>query len=485
MKYSTKTESLTELKTPCLVASLAAGRRACTRKGEREAFDTATADFGNKAGTHLMVHLPSSAPIRRVLVAGGADGEVSPANYRKIVNAAARALKSLKARSAVWALAQVKVDGEDTHWKASAGLFAVSKALYGFDAHKTSSTPSELRTLQVLCDARSQNTVRRAVRQSNALKSGLDLARDLGNHPPNVCNPTYLLREARKLSRLDKVTVSALDERRMEELGMGAFLAVSQGSVTPGKMIIVNYKGGRRGDAPVVLVGKGITFDTGGISLKPPAAMDEMKFDMCGAASVLGATRAAADAKLPINLITMVAAAENMPSGVATRPGDIVTTHSGKTVEILNTDAEGRLVLCDALSYAKRYKPKAVVDVATLTGACIVALGSHASAVYSNDDALAEELVGAGEWTGDRAWRMPLWDEYQTGLKSNFADMANIAGGGAGSITAACFLSRFAEPMRWAHMDVAGSAFQGGAQKGATGRPVALLFRYLTQQAAA
>ena len=483
MKYSTKTGTLAELRTPCLVASLDTARQVCRALGETSVFNTATTDFEDKAGTLLRVNLPGKAPVRRILIAGGANDEVSPADYRKIITAAARNLKTLKVRSALWALGQIKVEDHDPYWKTSVGLHALSVALYGFNRHKTNGTAIELKSIQVHCNARSRTAVQRAVRQANALKSGLDMARDLGNQPPNVCNPTFLLREARKLARLDKVTVTALDEKRMDELGMGAFLAVSQGSATPGKMIIVQYKGARRGDAPVVLVGKGITFDTGGISLKPPSAMDEMKFDMCGAATVLGATRAAAEAKLPINLVTIVAAAENMPSGIATRPGDIVTTHSGKTVEILNTDAEGRLVLCDALSYAKRYKPKAIVDVATLTGACIVALGSHASAVFSKDDDLAQELVDAGEWTGDRAWRMPLWDEYQTGLKSNFADVANIGGAGAGSITAACFLSRFAEPMRWAHMDVAGSAFQGGAQKGATGRPVGLLFRYLEQQA--
>jgi leucyl aminopeptidase len=327
--------------------------------------------------------------------------------------------------------------------------------------------------------------VQRAVREANALQLGLDLARDLGNQPPNVCNPSYLLREARKLARLDKVRVSALDEKRMGELGMGAFLSVTAGTDTPGRMIIAQYQGGKRDDSPIVLVGKGITFDTGGISLKPGANMDEMKFDMCGAASVLGTLRAAAEARLPINVVSIVAAAENMPSGKASRPGDIVRTMSGKTVEILNTDAEGRLVLCDALTYAERYKPKAVIDVATLTGAIIVALGSHASAVYSKDDGLANALVDAGEWTGDRAWRMPLWDEYQEMLKSNFADIPNIGSPGAGSITAACFLSRFTEKYTWAHMDVAGSAFQGGAAKGATGRPVSLLFRYLCEQAAA
>jgi len=267
---------------------------------------------------------------------------------------------------------------------------------------------------------------------------------------------------------------------------MGAFMAVSQGSDAPGKMIVINYQGARsKTAAPIVLIGKGITFDTGGISIKPSASMDEMKFDMCGAASVLGAAKAAITANLPINLVTIVAAAENMPSGCATRPGDIVETLSGKTVEILNTDAEGRLVLCDALTYAERYKPKTVIDVATLTGACIVALGSHASAVYANDDDLSAELISAGEESGDRAWPMPLWDEYQQSLSSRFADIPNIGAGGAGSITAACFLSRFADKFTWAHMDVAGSAFQGGAKKGATGRPVGLLFQYLLNQAGA
>ena len=259
-------------------------------------------------------------------------------------------------------------------------------------------------------------------------------------------------------------------------------MAVSKGSDAPGQMIIIHYNGGKAQEAPFVLIGKGITFDTGGISLKPPPAMDEMKFDMCGAASVIGATAAAINANLKINLITIVAAAENMPSGRATRPGDIVKSYSGKTIEILNTDAEGRLVLCDAITYAKSFKPKAIIDVATLTGACIVALGSHASALYSNDDSLANSLENAASESGDKAWRMPLWDEYQANLNSNFADMANVGGREAGSVVAACFLSRFAEKERWAHLDVAGSAFHSGARKGSSGRPVPLLFKYLQNQ---
>jgi leucyl aminopeptidase len=247
-------------------------------------------------------------------------------------------------------------------------------------------------------------------------------------------------------------------------------------------MIILRYNGGKKNDAPIALVGKGITFDTGGISMKPPPAMDEMKFDMCGAAAVLGATKAAIDARLPINLVTVVAAAENMPSGRASRPGDIVTSASGQTIEILNTDAEGRLVLCDALTHVQNYKPKAIIDVATLTGACIMALGSHASGLFANDDELADAITQAGEVSGDRSWRLPLWDEYQTGLNTNFADMANVGGRGAGSVTAACFLSRFVKGYKWAHMDIAGSSFNQGAAKGSSGRPVAQLFAYLVAE---
>ena len=263
---------------------------------------------------------------------------------------------------------------------------------------------------------------------------------------------------------------------------MGAFLAVSKGSEAPGQMITIRYNGAKENQEQVILFGKGISFDKGGISLKPPPAMDEMKFDMCGAASVIGATMAAIEAKLKINLITIVAAAENMPSGRATRPGDIVKSYSGKTIEILNTDAEGRLVLCDAIAYAKSFKPKAIVDVATLTGACIVALGSHASALYSNDDQLASSLETAANESGDKVWRMPLWEEYQGNLKSNFADMANVGGREAGSVVAACFLSRFADNEKWAHLDIAGSAFHSGPRKGSTGRPVPLLFKYLQSQ---
>jgi leucyl aminopeptidase len=481
MKYSTKITPATELKTPCLISSKQQARRVAVKLGHGALFDGAMEDFGDKPGHAALVTLPKSAAVRRLLVAGGADGDMSPAEFRKTAAAVARTLKPVKAANAVWALTGTRVNDRDPYWRVSAGLYALANSLYEFNEHKTGKDNGAMtiQNVQVLADARNRATVQRAVKEANALHAGLNFARDLGNQPPNICNPTYLLREARKLSKIDNVKVSALDERKMAELGMGAFLSVSQGSDTPGRMIIVDYQGGKAGAAPLVLVGKGITFDTGGISLKPGLNMDEMKFDMCGAATVLGAVRAAAEAKLPLNVITVVAAAENMPSGGATRPGDIVRTMSGKTVEVLNTDAEGRMVLCDALTYVERYKPRAVVDVATLTGAMIMALGSYATGLFSKDDGLATELLNAGEWSGDRAWRMPLWDEYQDMLKSNFADIPNIGSPGAGSITAACFLSRFTEKYPWAHLDIAGSGFQGGAAKGATGRPVAMLFRYL------
>ena len=406
MKFASSTVNLTDAKSGCLVASLKTASRVARANGERAAFSAATRDFDDKVGQVLMVRLPSSANVQRLLIVGGCDDKLNRDKYRKACRTAADSLSKVKSANALWALNHTSIEKADAAWKAATSLSALANACYEFNQHKTADTkPAALRRVSIHADDRSRSSVAKAVRQAGALKAGLDWARDLGNQPPNVCNPAYLQREARKLSRHPKVAVSVLEEKKMTELGMGAFMAVSQGSDAPGKMIIINYKGARsRTAAPVVLVGKGITFDTGGISIKPSAAMDEMKFDMCGAATVLGATKAAIDANLPINLITIVAAAENMPSGSATRPGDIVQTLSGKTVEILNTDAEGRLVLCDALTYAERYKPKAVIDVATLTGACIVALGSHASAVYANDDELSSQLVTAGEQSGDRAW---------------------------------------------------------------------------------
>ena len=323
----------------------------------------------------------------------------------------------------------------------------------------------------------------KALDQGAAMGRGINEARELANLPGNICTPSYLAQHARKLGREQaKLSVSVLEEKKMKELGMGSLLSVSAGSDQPAKLVVMHYKGGKAGQKPYVLVGKGITFDSGGISIKPGAKMDEMKFDMGGAASVFGTLRTVTELQLPINVVGIVAAAENMPSGSATKPGDVVTSMAGKTIEVLNTDAEGRLVLCDALTYAGRFKPRVVIDIATLTGACVVALGSHATGLYANEDKLAEELLAAGTESHDRAWRMPLWEDYQKQLDSNFADIANIGGPGGGSITAACFLARFAEDYHWAHLDIAGTAWDS-APKGATGRPVAMLSQYLIEQA--
>jgi leucyl aminopeptidase len=316
-----------------------------------------------------------------------------------------------------------------------------------------------------------------------AIAEGMAMTKNLGNLPANICHPTYLAEQAQAMAKEFNLGCEILERADMEKLGMHSLLSVSQGSRQPPKLIVLSYKGAKASEKPIVLVGKGVTFDTGGISLKPGAEMDEMKYDMCGAASVLGTMQAVARMALPINLTIVVPATENMPDGMATRPGDIVTSMSGQTIEILNTDAEGRLILCDALTYAERFEPDTVIDVATLTGACVVALGHIATGLFSNKDALARDLLDAGDESYDRAWHMPLWDDYQELLKSPFADMGNIGGRWGGSITAACFLSRFTKKFEWAHLDIAGTAWKSGADKGATGRPVPLLTHYLLQRA--
>ena len=313
-----------------------------------------------------------------------------------------------------------------------------------------------------------------------AIANGIDLARTLGNRPGNFCTPTDLAKQARDLKKAySELKVEILDEKAMEKLGMGSLLSVSRGSRQPARLIVMQYQAGEKSDKPVVLVGKGVTFDSGGISIKPGAAMDEMKFDMCGAASVFGTVSAVAELGLPINLVGVIPATENLPDGDASKPGDVVTSMSGQTIEVLNTDAEGRLILCDALTYAGKFDPAVVIDIATLTGACIVALGNHTAALMSNHQALADDLLDAGQIAFDRAWQLPLWEEYDEQISSNFADMANIGSPGAGSITAASFLARFTKDYRWAHLDIAGVAWKSGKEKGATGRPVPLLMQYL------
>ena len=484
MKYSTTTGKLADARTDCLIVTLRTARTIARTLRAGEFVETAARDFIDKPGRALLITLPRTTKIARLLLMGVGDDALAALDYRKAIGAVASTLKAAPVEDAVLALDDVAVTGYDDYQKVRVALALLSAQLYRFDAPKQQEEPqpTQIRRLAVHGAARRAATAR-AVKHGQALDVGMAFARDLGNQPPNVCNPTYLGREAKKLARDRRVRVKVIDERELDALGMGAFMSVTRGSDTSGKLIVVEYRGTSAKEAPLALIGKGITFDTGGISIKPAAAMDEMKFDMCGAAAVLGTTKAVIEAKLPINLVTLVAAAENMPGGNASRPGDVVRTLSGQTVEILNTDAEGRLVLCDTLTYAERYAPKAVVDVATLTGACVVALGSHASGLFSNDQTLANELAEAGEYVWDRVWQMPVWEDYQQALKSNFADMANVGGRDAGAVVAACFLSRFAKKFKWAHLDVAGSAYQSGPTKGSTGRPVPLLFQYVLNQA--
>jgi len=444
----------------------------------------ALGDFSGKSGESCL--LPGTAGAKRVLLIGCGDpARFDRAAAREFTRTMASALNATQARDAVLHAGGLNVKDGTTNWLLGHIANHLTCAAYRYT--QTLSKPKPAAKLARLVintgDSRSVKGGQKALDRGKAVGLGINEARELANLPGNICTPSYLAQHARKLGREKKqLAVSVLEEKKMKDLGMGSLLSVSAGSDQPAKLIVMNYRGGKAGQKPYVLVGKGITFDSGGISIKPGAKMDEMKFDMGGAASVFGTMRTVTELGLPLNVVGIVAAAENMPSGKATKPGDVVTSMSGKTIEVLNTDAEGRLVLCDALTYAGRFKPQVVIDIATLTGACVVALGSHASGLYANQDKLAEQLLAAGVESHDRAWRMPLWDDYQKQLDSNFADMANIGGPGGGSITAACFLARFAEDYHWAHLDIAGSAWNS-SPKGATGRPVALLAQYLMDRA--
>jgi leucyl aminopeptidase len=446
-------------------------------------------DMDGKCGATLLLHAVPGLPCDRVLLVGlGREREFREKEYLEAARSAVRALNETGAVEGVLCLTDLPVRRHDTAWKIHHAVLAAMAATYRFDRLK--SKPEEprrpLRRLTLCVPSRADLPAgEEALRQGLATAQGMNLAKDLGNLPSNVCTPGYLAEQALGMAKTYGLKTEILGQKEMERLKMGALLAVTRGSREPAKLISLEYHGAGRNERPVALVGKGITFDTGGISLKPAAEMDEMKFDMCGAASVLGTVKAAAQMQLPVNLVGIIPTCENMPGGNATKPGDVVTSMSGQTIEILNTDAEGRLILCDALTYAERFNPDVVVDIATLTGACVIALGHVASGLFSNDDALARELLAAGEHACDRAWQLPLWDEYQEQLKSNFADMANIGGRPAGSVTAACFLSRFAKKFRWAHVDIAGVAWKSGKEKGATGRPVPLLTRFLIQRARA
>ncbi|MES2919864.1 MAG: leucyl aminopeptidase [Pseudomonadota bacterium] len=449
-----------------------------------------TAGFEGKAGQAQTLHALPGIAAEQVVVVGA--GDARELDSRSLVRATHVAVKGLAKgpRKAVSFLAELEVPGLTLDDRVSDIARASIEATYRFEEFKSRKAGDKgLNHLTLaVADKAALPGLKKAVAWGQAVAAGVNRARDLGNMPPNVCHPSWFADQAKLLGKLhDKLDVKVLGEADMKKLGMGAFLAVSQGSEQEGKLIAIEYKGGRKSAAPVVLVGKGITFDTGGISLKPGAGMDEMKFDMCGAASVLGVMAAVAEAGLALNVVGVMACAENMPSGRATRPGDIVTTMSGQTVEILNTDAEGRLVLCDTLTWIGRYKPAVVIDIATLTGACVVALGKVVSGLFTPHDELAAELIEAGQRSGDRTWRMPLLQDYQELLDSNFADIANISSGGpsGGAITAACFLHRFTRDYTWAHLDIAGVAWHSGAAKGATGRPVPMLMQYLKNRAKA
>ncbi len=447
-------------------------------------------DFAAKLGDTLMLPLPSGSAASRLLLVGlGTRAAFGRKQYRKAMLSCAQALAKTGADDAAVYLAMEPVPELDIQYRARIVAEVFCAAAYKIPDLKTSPKPKarRLTTLKVAAaDARAAKTAAAGLRQGAAIGSGLAFARDLANLPPNVCTPAYMGTRALQMAKqFPSLKAKVVDENGIKALKMGAFLAVAQGSDQPPRLIVCEYRGTRKDTAPICLIGKGITFDSGGISLKEPPGMDEMKFDMSGGAAVLGAVRAIAEMKLPINVVAIVAAAENMPNGSAVKPADIVTTMSGQTVEILNTDAEGRLVLCDAITYSRRYKPAAVVDVATLTGACIVALGNQISGLMSNTPALAQELESAGIRADDRAWRMPIGEEYADLLKSNFADIANVGGREGGACTAASFLGKFAKDLKWAHLDVAGTAWVSGAQKGSTGRPVPLLVDFLIHRAKA
>ena len=444
-------------------------------------------DMDGKSGSTLLLQNVPGTLCERVLLVGlGKEKDFREKEFTTAIRNTVKTLNETGAFDASIFLTELAVKKRNIGWRIRQATMVALDATYKFDQFKSKKDEVRrpLRKLILAVERRNELAqAEEALTQGLAIAEGMAMTKTLGNLPANICHPTYLADQAQVMAKEFNLGCEILERADMEKLGMHSLLSVAQGSRQPPKLIVLTYKGSEANEKPVVLVGKGVTFDTGGISLKPGAEMDEMKYDMCGAASVLGTMQAVARMALPINLTIVVPAVENMPDGMASRPGDIVTSMSGQTIEILNTDAEGRLILCDALTYAERFEPDTVIDVATLTGACVVALGHIATGLFSNKDALARDLLDAGDESYDRAWHMPLWDDYQELLKSPFADMGNIGGRWGGSITAACFLSRFTKKFEWAHLDIAGTAWKSGADKGATGRPVPLLTHYLMQRA--
>ena len=496
MEFNVKSGNPEKQRTACLIIGVSQPRK-LSRAGRQidkmsDGFLSTIirrGDMDGKLGqTRVLHNVPGTLSDRVLLVGCGKDKDLNEKTYLKILDSLSAALDNLGAMEAYSYLTDINIKGRTIDWKVNQTVMQMEKNRYHCEQLKRqkNEAPKGIRKLVMNVPSRRElNIGEQAIQQGNAISSGVSLAKDLGNLPGNICTPTYLAEQARRLEKtFPPVVVEILEEEDMKELEMGSFLSVSAGSRQPAKLISLEYHGGPSDQKPIVLVGKGVTFDSGGISLKPGASMDEMKYDMCGAASVLGTISAVAEMQLPLNVVGIIPATENMPDGLATRPGDIVTSMSGLTIEILNTDAEGRLILCDALTYAEKFDPDVVIDIATLTGACIVALGRNPSAVLGNHSPLVNDLIGAGKQIEDKVWELPLWDEYQDQLKSNFADIANIGGREAGTITAACFLSRFTKKYKWAHLDIAGTAWVSGDNKGATGRPVPLLTQYILDQLA-
>ncbi|ODQ01615.1 leucyl aminopeptidase [Salinivibrio sp. SS2] len=493
MEFSVKSGSPEKQRSACIVVGVFEPRRLSPVAEQLDKISDGyisallrRGDLEGKPGQVLLLHHVPNVLSERVLLVGcGKERELGERQYKEIIKKTINTLNETGSMEAVCFLTELHVKGRDTYWKVRQAVESTKDTLYTFNQFK-SVKPEIRRPLRKLVfnvpTRRELNLGERAIAHGLAVSSGVNACKDLGNMPPNVANPAYLASQARRLADdFDTVTTRIIGEQEMEKLGMHSYLAVGRGSKNESMMSIMEYKGHPDPDAkPIVLVGKGLTFDSGGISIKPGAGMDEMKYDMGGAASVFGVMRALAELNLPLNVVGVLAGCENMPDGQAYRPGDILTTMSGQTVEVLNTDAEGRLVLCDALTYVERYEPDCVIDVATLTGACIMALSHHISALIANQNPLAHEIINASEQAGDRAWRLPMTDEFQEQLDSPFADMANIGGKGGGTITAGCFLSRFAKKYNWAHLDIAGTAWKsGGKEKGSTGRPVPSLVQFL------
>jgi leucyl aminopeptidase len=490
MKFTIKTDLITKI--PADIITLAVNDKSQILCGKQ--IDALTlkylnnilklGDLDERTGSTLLVH-GATKYSRVILLRIGNSADLTPKEFFKAIVGASNELSNINFTKIIFPINQF-VSKLITEQAATTYLVrALFDQGYRINSLKTQNK-SKAASFQVYLHTNKPVTkeIKQGLKNGQAVSKGVSLTKDLGNLPPNICTPTYLANSAKKIAREYKMKVTVLEQKQIEKLKMGSFLAVAKGSREAPKFIIIEHNKGPKNKNPIVLVGKGITFDAGGISIKPSADMDEMKYDMGGAATVLGVMKTVGELNLPLNIIMVIPTCENLPDGNAVKPGDIVTSMSGQTIEVLNTDAEGRLILCDALTYSERFKPEIVIDVATLTGACVIALGHHVSAVFTNYDPLADELKIAGEKALDQVWQMPMWDEYQPQLNSNFADMANIGGRAGGSITAACFLSRFAKKYNWAHIDIAGTAWKSGKEKGSTGRPVSLLTQFLINRTA-